>query len=110
MNKMTVCEECVAALYTSDDQVWEYFGREGVEGKVVELYRVPIDEADRFQRFGKKQRLRKGCIWQDAGDDPGLLNDYVTGWFSIEDNKLSVDEVVVLIEDWASRKEWPGRP
>lgn len=89
---------------------WEYYGRDGADGKVTELYRVPAGKATPLEKLAAKQRLRKGLFWMDAGDDPALGNDWATGWFDFEDNRLTEAEAAALVADWGARSLWPGRP
>lgn len=90
--------------------VWEYYGRRGVDGTVCELYRMPAGLTQPSQRLATKQRLRKGLFWLDAGDDGALSNEWASGWFDFGTDRLTDIQVAALIEDWALRDAWPGRP
>lgn len=93
---------------TSSD--WNYYGRDGSGGEITELYRMPADKASPMDKLAAKQRLRKGLFWMDAGDDPALGNDWISGWFDFEDNRLTEAQAAALIADWVARSDWPGRP
>jgi len=91
------------------DDNWEYYGRDGVEG-YSELWRTPKGIADPNARFAAMQRFHKDGIWRDASNDPALCNDWLTGWFDFDDNRITPNEAETLIKDWSQRSEWPGRP
>lgn len=93
-----------------DSGEWEYYGRDGADGRVTELYRMPAGNASPSAKLAGKQRLRKGMFWMDAGDDPALGNDWASGWFDFDDNRLSSALAADLMADWATRQVWPGRP
>lgn len=88
---------------------WEYYGRDGPNG-IHELYRCPASSRTPSQRFATMQRLRKGLFWLDASDDPALNNEWASGWFSFEENRLTEEQAAALVLDWGSRDRWPGRP
>jgi hypothetical protein len=89
---------------------WEYYGRRGIDGEVCELYRMPVAPEPASQRLATKQRLRKGLFWLEAGDDNALANDWASGWFDFDSDRLTEIQVLRLIDDWALRDTWPGRP
>lgn len=90
--------------------VWEYYGRHGAGGKVTELYRMPAGPMPAMSKLAAKQRLRKGIFWLDAADDAGLSDDWLSGWFDFDTDRLSETRAAALIADWAARPVWPGRP
>lgn len=88
---------------------WEYYGREGADGKYTELYRMP-SHLNGIEKFAAKQRLRKDLSWTEVPGDNGLSNDWATGWFDFEDNRLTEEQVKKIVDDWINRNVWPGRP
>lgn len=90
--------------------LWEYFGRRGPTNEVFELYRMPVGVKSPTERLASKQRLRKGLFWLDAGDDPALGNEWLSGWFNFEEDKLTEAQANALIQAWAQADDWPGRP
>ena len=91
-------------------QVWAYYGRRNARNEVVELYRMPAGVADPMARFAAKQRLRKGMFWLDDPEDTALSNDWMTGWFDFDDDRLTEQAAAQIIADWTTREVWPGRP
>lgn len=89
---------------------WEYFGRRNADNEVTEIYRMPAGSMHPADRLAAKQRLRQGMFWLDAGDDVGLNNDWLSGWFDFQEDRLTDAEAGELIRDWATRDVWPGRP
>lgn len=89
---------------------WEYYGHEDVNGEVTELYRMPAGPMPEIQKLATKERLHPGLVWIDAGDDPVLRNEFLTGWFDFQSNRLTEERVASLMAEWAQREKWPGRP
>ena len=87
---------------------WEYYGRDGALG-IYELFRCPSDKkgAEKFQYM---QRLKQGGIWADASTETALRNEWLSGWFDFDDNRLEESEARRLAQEWAQREKWPGRP
>jgi hypothetical protein len=89
---------------------WEYFGRRNGRNEVIEIYRMPTDVDDPMDRFAAKQRLRKGLFWLEDPEDTALSNEWATGWFDFDEDRLTEDQVASFIAEWVDRPVWPGRP
>lgn len=89
---------------------WEYFGRRNAQNEIVELYRMPAGIADPVERFAGQQRLRMGLFWLADPQDGALSNEWASGWFDFDDDRLSEQDAARIVADWATRETWPGRP
>ncbi|MEI7441571.1 MAG: hypothetical protein WCK43_08095 [bacterium] len=88
---------------------WEYFGRHGGSEDIFEIFRAPAGIADPVSRFKSMQRLHQDLVWRDASSDPALGNEWASGWFDFEDEKITEDDVARLTKAWSGPNKWPGR-
>lgn len=88
-----------------NEEKWEYYGRDGASGYSA-LYRVlATPRTEPFTSFAEMEQYMPDGTWKFAGDQLGLKNDWASGWFDFESNRLSESEAMQLMSRLSTNNE-----